>query len=120
MYLGPGWSFGTKDHLVAVGKSAPPRPRRPEALTSSITSAAVIPETTLRRPPYPPNFSYTASLGRLALPNHSVKIAPPTVPRCSATLLRPRRGFLSGRGRRSRGRSAADYLLRMRPHQAAV
>ena len=33
---------GMKDHLVPVGKPAPPRPRRPLALTASMTCSRVI------------------------------------------------------------------------------
>jgi hypothetical protein len=41
MYLGKT-SFGTKDHFIPVGKPAPPRPRRPEAFTSSMTCSGVM------------------------------------------------------------------------------
>src|SRR4029077_17374676 len=119
MYLGPGWSLGTNDHLVAVGKSAPPRPRSPEAFTSSITCAAFISVTTLRSAEYPPRPSYTSSLWRLALPNHSVSTGPPTVPRFSANLLDPWRGPLARSRPRGIGCGPAD-LLDVLAHQAAV
>ena len=41
------WSMN--DHLVPVGKPAPPRPRRPESLISAITSSGVM-SSALRRP----------------------------------------------------------------------
>ena len=46
-------SCGTNDHFTPVGNPAPPRPRRPEAFTTSITSAGVM-ASAVRRPSYPP------------------------------------------------------------------
>ena len=39
MYFGFEESFGMKLHFMPVEKPAPPRPRRPEAFTRSITSS---------------------------------------------------------------------------------
>ena len=41
-YVGLPVSCGTNDHFTPVGNPAPPRPRSPEVLTRSITSAGVI------------------------------------------------------------------------------
>jgi hypothetical protein len=52
-YVGLPVSCGTNDHLTPVGNPAPPRPRRPDVLTTSITSAGVI-AMAARSPSYPP------------------------------------------------------------------
>src|SRR5487761_627799 len=61
-----------------------------------------------------------SSLCRLALPNHSVSTGPPTVPRCSVTLLGPPHGFLPRRGFSGRIGGESNPGLDVRPHEAAV
>ncbi|CFW31588.1 Uncharacterised protein [Bordetella pertussis] len=48
-YFCPGNARGMKLHFRPVGKPAPPRPRRPEALTSAITSSGVMPVVRILR-----------------------------------------------------------------------
>ena len=42
------FAFGMNEIFLPLGKPAPPRPRRPEAMSSSTTSAGVIEVSTLR------------------------------------------------------------------------
>ena len=48
-YFGLADVRSMNDHLVPVGNPAPPRPRRPDSLTSAITSSGVM-DNALRRP----------------------------------------------------------------------
>src|SRR2546421_722275 len=82
------------DHLVPVGKPAPPRPRRPLALTSSMTSSGVMP-TAWRRVPSPPVARYPSMAPASGLPHRAV-----------------RRGSNSGTGARlpQTGQDARDLL----------
>ena len=42
------FAFGMNEIFLPLGKPAPPRPRRPEAISSSVTSSGVIDVSTLR------------------------------------------------------------------------
>src|SRR5690242_6977068 len=61
------------DHLTPVGKPAPPRPRRPESLISSITSAGSL-ASAFRSPVYPPDATYASSHTGLSGPHLAVVI----------------------------------------------
>ena len=56
-YFGTSLSAGMNAHLSPVLKPAPPRPCRPDAFTSSITSPGAISVSALRAAAYPPFFS---------------------------------------------------------------
>ncbi len=53
MYLGVAAASSTVFHLMPVGKAAPPRPRRPESVTSCTICAPVISKAA-RSPAKPP------------------------------------------------------------------
>ena len=60
MYLTGSFCAAANDHLRPVGKPAPPRPRKPESLTSLTISSGVISKSALRSALYPPAPSYSA------------------------------------------------------------
>src|SRR5260370_35594022 len=90
-----------KLHFTPVANPAPPRPRRPEVLTSFVMSAGAMSSRALRRAAYPPFDSYTSRRRRAEVPNHLVRRglgASPAEPRSSGIgLLLPRRSGFSGR-----------------------
>src|SRR5512135_1532300 len=62
MYFCTGELRGMNDHLRPVGKPAPPRPRRPEALTDSMTcSRGGFSARIFFHASYPPIFRYVSS-----------------------------------------------------------
>src|SRR5215469_17351598 len=71
-YLGRP-SFGRKLHFLPVGKPAPPRPRRFEALTSLTTASGVISRSVLRSALKPPRLSYTSMSARSNSPRPLVR-----------------------------------------------
>jgi hypothetical protein len=54
--MGPILIVGMKDHFIPVGKPAPPRPRKPEFLTTSVTSVGFIVVTAFLNAAKPPFF----------------------------------------------------------------
>ncbi len=62
MYFCIGALRGMNDHLRPVGKPAPPRPRRPEAFTASMTcSRGGFSARIFFQASYPPIFRYVSS-----------------------------------------------------------
>ena len=60
MYFWPGGSSATVRHLMPVGNPAPPRPRRPEAVTSSIVARGPI-SMARSSPTKPPRARYSST-----------------------------------------------------------
>src|SRR5262249_8409692 len=65
-------SLRMKPHLVPVEKPAPPRPRRPEVLTSAWICSGVSEPSARCSISYPPWRRYTSSLCRSGVPNSPV------------------------------------------------
>ena len=50
MYFGLGDFLSTNCHFMPVGNPAPPRPRRPDCFTASITASGAIPSAFFSAP----------------------------------------------------------------------
>ena len=82
-------NFRALSHLIAAGKYAPPRPRSPDSLTSSVTASGVV-QSAFARPAYPPRSRYSSSETGSTSPTPSSTTRVWPAKKASA-------GFLSGR-----------------------
>src|SRR5688500_820606 len=96
MYFGSGVSLSTNCHLRPVGKPAPPRPRSPDAFTSSITSAGFMPSAFLR-PSYAPCLTEKSSVKALGSRMYLVRIGSISVSSDNSELQTP--NFKTAQGR---------------------